>query len=389
MASAGLCVAVMLAGCAQFHGKPADKYVYVTAKETYLKDRIAAVSNRTGNVENGEKLIVLERARRYVKVKTPQGQIGWIQEKDVASQQTFDAFDALSTKHAKDPAVGNGTVRDIANLHIAPGRETEHFFLLAEGDKLQILARATLPKAVAPGAQLAKPVARPVVKAAIGKLKTGSTPAAEAVPALPPAMEDWWLVRDAKGHTGWLLSRLMEVDAPEALTRYAEGQRIVGAYVLAHVNDPESGQLRDGHPDPDIPIYVTVLSAYKAGLPYDFDQVRVFTWNLKKHRYETAFREKNIEGYLPVVVNEAADPYGHAANSAVSLPSFTYRVLAAEAPAPVPDAVTGLVAPGKTIAKTYRLEGNVTRRVLAPGSVAPAEAHPVPEAEKKGKKRKK
>ncbi|MDQ2925000.1 MAG: SH3 domain-containing protein, partial [Acidobacteriota bacterium] len=209
------------------------------------------------------------------------------------------------------------------------------------------------------------------------------------VPALPPAMEDWWLVRDAKGHTGWLLSRLMEVDAPEALTRYAEGQRIVGAYVLAHVNDPESGQLRDGHPDPDIPIYVTVLSAYKAGLPYDFDQVRVFTWNLKKHRYETAFREKNIEGYLPVVVKEATDPYGHAANSAVPLPSFTYRVLAAEAPAPVPDAVTGLVAPGKTIAKTYRLEGNVTRRVLVPGSVAPAEAHPVPEAEKKGKKRKK
>ena len=108
-------------------------------------------------------------------------------------------------------------------------------------------------------------------------------------------MEDWWLVRDSKGDTGWLYSRMMDVDAPDAITRYAEGQRIVGAYVLTKVYDPEAEQ-----EDKNIPIYVTVLSPYKAGLPYDFDQVRVFTWSVKKHRYETGFREKNIEGYLPV-----------------------------------------------------------------------------------------
>ena len=50
----------------------------------------------------------------------------------------------------------------------------------------------------------------------------------------------------------------------------------------------------------NIPEYVTVVNSWKSGLPYDFDQVRVFIWNLKKHRYETSFRERNIEGYLPV-----------------------------------------------------------------------------------------
>jgi hypothetical protein len=196
-------------------------------------------------------------------------------------------------------------------------------------------------------------------------------------------MEDWWLVRDSHGHTGWLYSHMMDVDAPDTLTRYAEGQRIVGAYVLTHVNDPDSGMLKDGQPDPDIPIYVTVLSPYKAGLPYDFDQVRVFTWNVKKHRYETAMREKNVEGYLPVKIGESKDPYGHAANSATPLPSFTYRVLSADAPAPVPDPVTGLVKPGKLIEKTYRLEGNITRRIVAPGAAAQEEAHPAPEPDKK------
>ena len=86
---------------------------------------------------------------------------------------------------------------------------------------------------------------------------------------------------------------------------------------------------------------MTVLSPYKAGLPYDFDQVRVFTWNLKMHRYETAFREKNIEGYLPVTIKMQKDPYGKSAAATTPMPTFNYKVLAAEAAPVVPDPVTG------------------------------------------------
>jgi hypothetical protein len=217
-------------------------------------------------------------------------------------------------------------------------------------------------------------VPKPAAAAAEKPGKTGT------VAALPdaPAMEDWWLVRDSKGDTGWLFSRMMDVDAPDAITRYAEGQRIVGSYVLTTVNDPEAEQ-----DDKNIPIYVTVMSPYKPGLTYDFDQLRVFTWSLKKHRYETGYRDKNIEGYLPVEVKMAPDPYGKAPAAALSAPTFSYRVLAADAAAVVPDPATGAVVPGKTILKTYRLEGNLVRRVLQPGTAAPGEAHPEQVAEKK------
>src|SRR6185437_10548051 len=117
----------------------------------------------------------------------------------------------------------------------------------------------------------------------------------------------------------------------------------------------------------NIPIYLTVLSPYKSGLPYDFDQVRVFTWNSKLHRYETGFRDRNIEGYLPVKIATAKDPYGKSPAAQIPLPSFTYHVLAADAPAPVPDPTTGLITPGRTIAKSYRLEGNLVRRIAPPG----------------------
>jgi hypothetical protein len=62
---------------------------------------------------------------------------------------------------------------------------------------------------------------------------------------------------------------------------------------------------------------------------------------------------------------------------------FSYRVLADDAGPVIPDPVTGAIVPGKTVVKNYRLEGNLVRRILQPGTQAPGEAHPAPVAEKK------
>ncbi|WP_348268362.1 SH3 domain-containing protein [Edaphobacter paludis] len=355
---------ISISGCSRLRPKPPREYVYVTAKKTYLRDRVAAVSNRTADVENGDKLQVLDHGRRFLKVQTGKGEQGWINEKLVATQALFDQFAALTKDHEKDPVVASGVVRDDVYMHLTPGRETEHFYRLAEGEKLKLLRRATLPKPLPPGL---RPVAPVVVK---GKAVVAEAPA-------PPAMDDWWLVRDARGDAGWVYSRLIDVDAPDALVRYSEGQRIVGAYVLAKVYDPEASQ-----DDKNIAEYVTVTSPYQAGLPYDFNQVRVFIWNVKKHRYETAYRDKNIEGYLPVKVTMASDPYGKAPASMTVAPTYSYRVLADDASPVVPDPVTGAIVPGKTVLKTYRLEGNLVRRVLSPNATAPEEAHPEPVVKK-------
>lgn len=354
-----VCLPAGVTGCSRFRPKPPKEYVYVTAKQTYLRDRVAAVSNRTATVENGDKLLVLDHGRRFLKVKTDKGELGWINEKVVATQAIFDQFAALAKEHENDPVVATGVVRDDVYMHIAPGRETQRFYRLGEGDKLKLLRRATLPKPLPPGVHPVVPVAE--------KGKDGT----EAPP--PPPMDDWWLVRDAKGDTGWVYSGLMDVDAPETLTRYSEGQRIVGAYVLDKVYDPEAPQ-----DDKNIPEYVTVTSPYKSGLTYDFDQMRVFIWNAKKHRYETAYRDRNIEGYLPLKVTMAGDPYGKSPASMAPAPTFSYRVLSDEAAPVVPDPTTGAIVPGKTVLKTYRLEGNLVRRVLPPNTTAPGEAHPQP-----------
>jgi SH3-like domain-containing protein len=359
-------LAIALSGCSHFRPHPSDKYIYVTAKQTFLRDRVAAVSNRTGATTNGEQLVVLERARRWVKVRTPRGEIGWIEDRLTVPQEIADQFDTLRKDNQQDPIVATATTSDEAYLHVAPGRQTDKLYLLTESGTLSLLKRASVPKPVTPGAP-------PAVDA------TGA-PAG-------PILEDWWLVRDSRGQTGWVYSRLLEVSAPDSLLRYAEGQRIVGAYILAHVEDPDSGILDNGNTITSIPEYVTVLSPYKAGLPFDFNQVRVFIWNSKKHRYETGFSERNIVGYLPVKIGSSIDPYGKGAegkgaDAAQKLPTFTYRVLAGDQPIPTPDPTTGLTHPGRTIEKTYRLEGNICRRLIVPGVQPEPEAHPEPELKK-------
>lgn len=314
-------VCLLLAACGHNGGRGLE-VVYVSAPQAILRDHMAAVYSKTGVVKNGDRLEVLERDRRFVKVRTAKNEEGWLEDRYVVSQQVYEGFQKLSQQEKNDPVQAAGTTRNDTNIHLTPGRETDHLFLLSEGAKVSILKRATVPKSNA----LA--VVKPVVEA------KGNG----AVPPIP--MEDWWLIRDPQGDVGWVLARLVDVDIPLDIAQYAEGQRIVACFVL--------DQVADG--DKQVPQYLVVLSEPRDGMPFDYNQIRVFTWNVRKHRYETAYHERDLKGVLPVTMSqENFDKEG-------KLPVFILHVKDDQ---------------GNTIDRKYKFNPPIVRRVLAPGEEKP------------------
>jgi hypothetical protein len=372
------CFLTVFGGCSHFRHVRHDT-VYVSARQMYLHDRVAAVSNRVAEVSNGQRLEVLEQNRRFLKVKTEKNEVGWIEERAVIDAKTFHAFDQLGVQHRQDPVVASGVVRDEIYLHLTPGRDTERFYLLGANSKVQLLERDSVARAVPGSGQVPSPMApkpSPPAKTPSARSKSKSaakSAAPEGAAHLPgqpdagPIVEDWWLVRDEQGRTGWMLASRMDVDVPEEIASYAEGQRYVGAYVLNKVVDNGAAT-----PDHQVPQYVTVLTPNKAGLPFDFDQVRVFTWNTRHHRYETAFRLHPIQGYLPVQVTPASNG---------GAPTFSFQI--DNGPNKTTDPVIGIPRPVSPRTITYEMHD--TRAVRVGNDLKPIPVSHQPESKPKSK----
>jgi len=337
----------------------------------YLRDRVAVVSNHVGEVTNGERLEVLEHNRRFLRVKTEKNVIGWIPERAVIDGKTYGAFEQLAAAHKDDPVVATGTLRDDVYEHVAPGRDEDRFYLLPGDEKVQMLVRASVPK----GGSLGRP-AQP--KRGEPKAQGPAKPDADDLPPTPGEpetealpMEDWWLVRDSQGRVGWILGNRADVDVPLNVAQYAEGQKIVGAYVIARVHDDQATDV----PDHEVAEYVTALAPPKSGLPYDFDQIRVFTWSLKHHRYETAFRIHPIQGYLPVKISSEQTDKG-------TEPVFSFQIAGSPDVAINPE--TGIAKPAQERTISYALRDTLVKRVGPDMAPIPLLREP---GEKKAEKR--
>jgi hypothetical protein len=333
-----------LSGCGASAVK--QEYSYVTAPEAVLRDRVAAVYEKAGVLHNGERVAVLERmtTRRFVRVRSSRGEEGWIQERYLTDQQTFDEFQRLLQQFKNTPAQAVAETKAQVNLHVSPGRKTEHLYQLNEKEKVDLLVRKTADK----NAPAPRPNTPAQTKLENGKTDnkdadaepSGEEPAAPVKPGAQPALEDWWLVRDTHKRIGWVLGRMLYVDAPIDIAQYAEGRRIVGFYVLDQVQDEDKG----------IPEYLVLLSEGKDGMPYDYDQIRVYTWNRRRHRYETAYRGNGLSGFLPVTVGK--ESFGKEGDLT------TFSVQLADA--------NGTLHPQK-----YKFNPPIVRPVLAEGETIP------------------
>jgi uncharacterized protein YgiM (DUF1202 family) len=332
LATGALLIAVCAAGASCGSGRTKSGETVIAEAWTgpinlNLRAELDPRSKNVATTHHGQKLEVLQIRRRFVRVRTEDGKQGWTEMRNLMSTEQIQALGELAASAKKLPSQGSATVYEPLNVHTEPSRPSTSFYQIREGMKVEVLDQRLVERNTTPpppSIQVRKPAPRtrrtkkepaipppprppaPLVPADWRELSVTNLPPPPPEPEIPgrrrPAapkkvLEDWSLVRTADGHAGWVLSRNLVMAIPDEVAQYSEGARITSYFPLAEVRDAEA-----------VKHHWLWTTMRQPGQPYQFDSFRVFVYVARRHRYETAYIERRIEGYYPVEVTPGATP---------------------------------------------------------------------------------
>ncbi|MFZ0882379.1 MAG: SH3 domain-containing protein [Candidatus Acidiferrales bacterium] len=305
------------------HATAPPEIAYSGNRSVAVYSTSAQVREQVSTVNFGERLDVLQRFQDQVKVRTHDGVVGWVAERDLLSADSWQRMKDMEKKAEGMTVEARGHTRVLSNLHFGPGRDTPRIRQLNKDVSLDLLTRQTAE-----------------IKPAIVE----NADQESSAPAPEGKKEDWWFVRahsaDQGALAGWVLGRFIDLDVPQPLPDYASsaGMRIVAWTQLSRVTDAS------GKP---MPQYLLVGTHGPEGQPCDFTMMRVYTWGKQRERYETAYVESDVCGKLPIERTQTAGAAGDV--------TFWFQDLSG----------------GTAEKRTYEMHQTIVRRVREKGAQEP------------------
>jgi len=314
---------------------------YVGERSVTLWSSVAQVREQTGVLLYGDRVEVLAHRNDNVKVRTAAGLTGWVDGRYLMEPDLWQRSETLLEQTRVMPAQARGRTKVPTNLRVQPGRTEPRLYQFSRGVPVEIVGRA-----VSDWVQVTDEKESPNEPEESKK-------------------EDWYLVRATASRppgeganrnsaantttqpgdqtvpiAGWVVARFVSLDLPDPVRDGTSSANIrpVAWFELNRVTDNEG----------EHPQYLVAGTRGSEGQPCDFTTLRVFTWNRKKSRYETAFIENNLCGALPIRAGKS--PKGE--------PEFRFRSMDA----------------GKQ-ERVYHLIQNVVRRVREESSAKKSLAH--------------
>jgi len=340
-----LCVVVVLA----WLFRPKHEYLgeaYVSERNTTLWSSVAQVREPIDVLHYGDRVDVMARRNDTVKVRTVSGAIGWVDARLLLEPALWERSVKLLNAAKAMPVQARGRTKVQTNLRVAPGRTESRLYQFGRGVPVEVVARS-----VADWVQVSD---------------ERENNEAEAT-----RKEDWFLVRalatrppgevsarSSESNTttppgdqtvpiaGGVVSRFVELDLPDAVREgmLSANVRAIAWFELNRVATPSGDKAQ----------YLVAGTRSAEGQPCDFTTLRVYTWNQKRTRYETAFIENNLCGQMPIRIGKG--PKGE--------PEFRFRQMS-----------------GAKEERVYRLTQTVVRRVREPGDTSRKSA-PTPPAKR-------
>ena len=270
---------------------------YINDRSATLWSSVAQVREPLGLLHYGDRVDMLVRRNENVKVHTAAGAVGWIDGRFLTEPALWERSAKLLIQVRGMPVQARGRTKVATNLRVEPGRTQPRLYQFGRGVPVEIVGRAVADRAQ------------------VTDEKDSLNEPQET------KKEDWYLVRglatrppgesaaraaeqttatEPDDHTipiaGWVIARFVELDLPVSVREGVASANIrpVAWFELNRVSDPSGDKSQ----------YLVAAARGPEGQPCDFTTLRVYTWNVKKKRYETAFIENNLCGQMPVRIGK-------------------------------------------------------------------------------------
>lgn len=300
---------------------------YISERSVTLWSSAAQVREPIDTLHYGDRVDVMARRNDNAKVRTVSGEIGWVDGRLLLEPALWQRSVKLLAAAREMPMQARGRTKVQTNLRVEPGRSAPRLYQFGRGVPVEIVSRS-----VADWVQ--------------------ANDEREGLEQPGPKKEDWFLIRAVATRppgenstratvttttqpgdqttpiAGWVVARFVELDLPDTVREgmLSANVRAVAWFELNRVASPSG----------DKPQYLVAGTRSPEGQPCDFSTLRVYTWNERRSRYETAFIENNFCGEMPIRLGKG--PKGE--------PEFRFLVIG-----------------GARQERAYRLMQTVVRRV--------------------------
>ncbi len=328
-----------LVGIAAWFFRPKHEYLgdaYISERSVTLWSSVAQVREPIDTLHYGDRVDVMSRRNDSVKVRTVSGVVGWVDSRLLLEPALWQRSVKLLNSAKPMPVQARGRTKVQTNLRVEPGRTAPRLYQFGRGVPIEVVARAVADW-----------------------VQGDEHENARENDAQEKKKEDWFLVRGlatrppgevsartSESNTttqpgdqtipiaGWVVARFVELDLPDPVREgmASANVRPIAWFELNRVASPSG----------DRPQYLVAGTRSSEGQACDFTTLRVYTWNPKRTRYETAFIENNLCGQMPIRLDKGPKDE----------PEFRFRQME-----------------GTKEERVYRLTQTVVRRIREPGDV--------------------
>jgi hypothetical protein len=329
---------------------------YIGERSVTLWSGVAQVREPLDALHYGDHVEIVARHNDSVKVRTTSGEVGWIDARSLMETALWQRSAKLLGEAQELPVQARGRTKVATNLRVQPGRTQPRLYQFGRGIPVEIVGRAVADVAQASDEKESASDAGDSRKEDSKKEDAkkeewlfvrglATRPPSEANPHTPDTSTTTQPGDRTSPIAGWIIGRFVELDLPDAVRdgTASANVRPVAWFELNKVGDISGAK----------PQYLVAGTRGADSQPCDFTNIRVYTWNPKKTRYETAYIENNLCGQMPVRVGTG--PRGE--------PEFRFRSKDANSSA-------GNSQVSNNDERVYRLTQTVVRRIREDGSVA-------------------